>query len=114
MTDSYQGFDARVKNIGRKRARLSKGYVSQITDDGLIVFRPKKRKFEFPLRGLTFVVIGFLVLKGVILAHVGTPLYQERVAALRDGMLVERVGAMVMQLDPVSESIGGKLRPFLR
>lgn len=114
MSDVYQGFDTRLRNISRKRARLADGYVSKVTKDGLIVFRPKHRKTTFPVRGLVLLMVGFFLFKAMIMAHLGGLLYEERVAALNEGTLVEQAGAYVMQADPVTQTIASKLRPFLR
>ncbi len=114
MSDAYSGFDSRLRKIDRKRARLANGYKSKVSKDGLIVFKPKRRQAGFPLRALVLLIIGFFVFKGMIMAHIGTSLYEQRVAALMEGTLVEQAGAYVMQTDPVTERIAQKLRPFLQ
>lgn len=114
MSDAYQGFEHRLRKIGRKRARLADGYVSKVGRDGLIVFKPRRRQGGISLRGLVFLVVGFFCFKGLIMAHLGAPLYEERVETLRSGSIVEQVGGFVMQPDPVTQSIAAKLRPFLR
>ena len=114
MSDVFQSFDARLKKIDRKRSRLSRGYVSQVGRDGLIVLRPKRRQRSFPLRGLTFLIVGFFCFKGLIRAHLGSTLYEQRVETLNSGSIVEQIGAFVMQTDPVTQSISSKIRPLLR
>ncbi|WP_294614647.1 hypothetical protein [Roseovarius sp.] len=114
MSDAFQGFDTRLKAIDEKRARMGRGYVGRVGKDGLIVFRPKRRKGGFPLRGVVYLAAGFIFFKAVIIAHVGASLYQERLAQLAEGSVVEQAGAAVMQPDAVSAMLAGKLRPFLR
>ncbi|WP_297768540.1 hypothetical protein [uncultured Roseovarius sp.] len=114
MTDAFQGFDTRLKTINRKRTRLERGYVSKVGKDGLIIFRPKRRKGGIPLRGLIYLVAGFVFFKAVIIAHLGGPLYGERVAQLAEGSIVEQAGAVVMQPDPLSVMLAAKIRPALR
>jgi hypothetical protein len=114
MSEAFQGFDSRLKAIGRKRTRLAQGYVSKVGKDGLIIFRPKRRKSGLPLRGLLYLVLGFTFFKAVIIAHLGAPLYADRLAQLAQGSIVEQAGAVVMQSDPVSQMLSGYLRPILR
>lgn len=114
MTNTYQGFDARLKKIDRNRARLANGYSAKVTKDGLIVFRPKRRSQGFSVRGLAFLVLGFFLFKGMILAHLGGTVYEQRVAALKEGTVVEQAGAFVMKTDNVSATIAQYLRPFVK
>jgi len=114
MTNSYQGFDARLKKIDRNRARLANGYSAKVTREGLIVFRPKRRAQGFSVRGLAFLVLGFFLFKAMILAHLGITVYEQRVAALQTGTMVEQAGAFVMQNEQVSATIAQYLRPILK
>jgi hypothetical protein len=110
MSDGYSGFQNRLRRIDRRHVRLAQGYESRVGKDGLIVFRPKRRSRGFPLRGIVLLGLGFCVFKGVILAHTGETLYEQRLAALGSGTYVEQAGAWVMQVDPVTQAIGAKLR----
>lgn len=114
MTNTYQGFDARLKKIDRSRARMAHGYAAKVTSDGLIVFRPKRRAQGFSVRGLAFLVLGFFLFKGMILAHLGGTVYDQRVDALQSGTVVEQAGAFVMQQDRVSATVAQYLRPFVK
>ena len=114
MSNAYQGFDNRLKKIGRKRARMARGYVSKVGRDGLIVFRPKRNEGGFPIRGLALLVIGFFCFKGLVLAHLGQETYTTRVDQLGSGSVVEQAGAFVMQADPVSQFIAQKMRPLVQ
>ncbi len=114
MSNSYAGFDARLKKIDRNRARLANGYSAKVTRDGLIVFRPKRRTQSFSVRGLAMLVLGFFLFKAMILAHLGDTTYEQRVTALQTGTVVEQAGAFVMQKDRVSVIMSQYLRPFLK
>lgn len=113
-TNTYEGFDARLKKIDRNRARLANGYSAKVTSDGLIVFRPKRRAQGFSVRGLVFLVLGVFLFKAMILAHLGGAIYDQRVDALKSGTVVEQAGAFVMHKDPVSATIAQYLRPFVK
>ena len=112
MSDVREGFDNRLRRIERRHSNLSRGYVARIGRDGLIELHPRRGRRAFPWRGALFLVVGFLVFKGIIMANLGDALYQERIAALRDGAPVEQVGAFIMQPDPVSQAVAAKLIPL--
>lgn len=114
MTNAYDAFDSRLKKIDRSRTRLSRGYAAKVTTDGLIVFRPKRQRARVSLRGLVFLALGFVLFKAMILAHLGSGLYEQRLEALRGGSVIEQGGAFVMQVDPVSQAVAQHLRPLLR
>lgn len=114
MSDAFQAFDARLEAIARKRAKMEHGYVGKVSNNGLIVFRPKRRRAAIPVRGLVYILAGFVFFKAVIIAHLGIGLYEERLTQLAQGTFVEQAGAMVMQPDRLSEMLAAKLRPVFR
>ncbi len=111
---NFAGFEARLKKIDRRRTRLAQGYKGTVTRDGLIVFRPSRRQRGIPLRAVVLLIVGFFVFKGMVMAHTGTTIYDERVDALQAGTMVEQAGAFLMQSDPVTLGIAQQLRPFLQ
>lgn len=111
--DSFESFDARCKNLDRKKARMAAGYSAKVTNEGLIVFRPKRRGTGFSVRGFAMLVVGFFVFKAIILAHLGSTVYDQRVASLNEGTVIEQAGAFVMQSDPVTLEIATHLHPLL-
>ncbi len=113
MTNSYDGFEARLKKIDLKRAKMAYGYKGSVNRDGLIVFRPTRRQRGIPLRAIVMLIVGFFVFKGMVMAHTGAATYGERIAALENGTLVEQAGAFAMQSDPITVGIAQQLRPFL-
>ncbi|MEC7963664.1 MAG: hypothetical protein VX083_01170 [Pseudomonadota bacterium] len=114
MSDAFNEFDDRLRRIDKSRARLKNGYVTVVDRDGLIVVRPKRRRASFPWRGLVFLICGFLGFKALLMASMGFGNYQDRVAKLHEGGLVEVAGGYLMQPDPVSEYLAIQMRPYLK
>lgn len=112
MADLYNDFDNRRRRIELRHARLSHGYVAKLGDDKLIIFKPRPHRRRAVLGIVVLVLCAFVVFKGVVLAHLGSALYSERVAALAEGYTVERVAATILQPDVVSSAIAARLRPF--
>lgn len=111
---NYAGFEARLKKIDKNRTRMAQGYKGAVSRDGLIVFRPARRQRGIPLRAIVLLIVGFFVFKGMVMAHTGSAIYEERVAALQAGTLIEQAGAFMMQSDPVTIGIAQQLRPILK
>lgn len=112
MTDTQNGFASRLKMVERKHVRLARGYDCKVGRDGLIVFKPKRRKTTFPLKGLTLLVLAFFCFKALVMAQIGASIYAERVETLRQGPLFEQIGAFIMQADPVTTLIAQKVAPL--
>ncbi|NCQ25567.1 MAG: hypothetical protein COW54_03650 [Rhodobacteraceae bacterium CG17_big_fil_post_rev_8_21_14_2_50_63_15] len=114
MSEAFQAFDSRLEAIARKRAQMERGYVGKVSKNGLIVFRPKRRRASVPVRGLVYVIAGFVFFKAVVIAHLGLALYEDRLVQLSQGSFVEQAGAIVMQPDRLSEMLAANMRPLLR
>lgn len=111
MADAnFDNFDRRLERILRQHQRLSKGYVTTVTRDGLIVARPRRRGLPFiPWRGiLAALVLAFLV-KVMLFVSMGAAAYEERVAHLAAGTPVEQVGAYVLAADQATLWIADKV-----
>ena len=67
---------------------------------------PKRRSFLGPI--VFLLVCGFL-LKGVMYQQIGAQTYTTRVAGLMASEGVDRVGGWLMQADPVTVYIAGKV-----
>jgi len=111
---SQNGFGARIKNVQRKHMRMAHGYDAKVSRDGLIVFRPKRRKVGIPLRWIVVALAGAIFFKGLIIANLGVAAYADRVEALRGGSAINQIGAFVMQPDRASVYISGKLAPIFK
>lgn len=95
-------FDKRLKRIVRRHEKMSNGVVRTVNSDGLIIAKPRLFRPRFPLKTLLVVLfLGFLF-KGFLLAYMGEAQYTDRVTGLEAGGAVEKVGAWVMQPDPVT------------
>ncbi len=106
-------FDHRVDRLSKRHQALAKGYDLRLRADGLLVPKPRRAAPRVPLKALVVFVTGFLLFKGVMLAHIGPEAYQDRLALLQDGTMVERGSVWVLQIDPVSEFVAQQLRPYL-
>ena len=113
MSDAFDEFDNRLRRINRSRVILARGYVSVVGEDGLIVAKPRPNPRRFPLRVLVFGIILYLAFKVLLLSFLGTSVYRDRIEALRQGSLIERAGAVVMQADPVSMRLAEKIGRYL-
>jgi len=102
-------FHARIDKVERNRACLARGYAATVGRDGLIVFRPRRRRAALPIRGFALSVAGFFCFKAVVLLHLGTFAYQDRGNALAAGNVAEQIGAWIMQIDPVSRAIAAQV-----
>ena len=113
MADAnLRSFDKRMERIVRKHQRLARGYVPAITEDGLIVAKPK-RSVKLPWRSvLLLLVVGF-GFKMYLFASIGPEAYETRIARLAQGTQVERMGAWMMTADPVTVSVAERLAPIL-
>ncbi len=112
MTYTQNGFSARLRKVQRSHARMARGYHSKVGADGLIVFRPKRRKMSFPLRGFVLLIMGVLVFKGLIMAQSGADVYAARIDALKQGTALEQAGAVLMYADPVTQAVARKTSPL--
>lgn len=115
MSESFQEFDDRLRRIERKRRKLANGYELHMQNDGLIVARPRRmRSAGITPRGFITFVVGFMLFKGVLIATLGVLGYEDRVVSLAQGSTVEKAGAWIMQVDPVSREIASWVSPYLK
>ncbi|WP_299688373.1 hypothetical protein [uncultured Tateyamaria sp.] len=106
-------FQTRVGTVQRQHKAMSHGYTTEMRGDGLIVVKPKRAmRRGFPLRGLLVLVLGFFAFKGFMLASLGEVTYNERVAKLGNGTMVEQAGAWVMQTEPLTTFLAGFIEPL--
>lgn len=111
-TTANNGFDARIKRVQRNHLRMARGYEAKVGRDGLIVFRPKRRKPRLPVRGLVVLIAAFFAFKVLVLMQIGDVAYQARVDAMMSGSFDERMGGIVLQIDPLTRTIAWQLAPL--
>lgn len=115
MADAKQiQFSQRLRRIDRHHRKLARGYVASINHDGLIIARPRRQTSLFPMRGLFLCLLTLLAFKGFLFAQLGQTSFDERVARLQSGTIVEKMGAFAMQADPATVWIAEQIRPFIR
>lgn len=110
---NHRNFEARMGKINRRHQKLQRGYVMSVGHDGLIIAEPRERRMSVPWRGILFILTGFLLVKGMMLAQVGAESYQARVDRLAAGNQVEKVGAYVLHADPITVWIADQVAPWL-
>lgn len=100
----YKGadFSRRVKKLEKQHQRLSKGYVTTVNHDGLVVARVRREGFRIPFRGLLFLAVAFIGFKAVMYSSSGQEAYTERLALLQQGTIAERAGAWILAPDVVT------------
>lgn len=105
MADTnMQNFDRRMEKLIRKHQRLARGYVPAITDDGLIVARPR-RSIRLPWRPFLWLAVAAFVVKVAAVSILGPEAYNAKVADLTAGTEMQRVGAWVMNADPITVAL---------
>ena len=110
----FDEFDRRVRRISRRQTKLSHGYVTTVTDDGMVVAKPKRKSRWGTVRSLILLAIVMVAFKGVLHARLGGVEYQARIDALSAGTAVEKAGAWVMTADPLTAFISGHVSSLVR
>lgn len=114
MADAnMQNFDQRLRRISKQHRKLAGGYVTSVNHDGLIIARPRRHGPRFPWKGLMLTAAMFLLFKGFLFASLGEITYEERVAKLRAGTVVEQAGAFAMQADPATLWVSSQIRRYI-
>lgn len=109
----YDEFDRRMRRITRRQTKLSRGYVTSVNDDGLVVAKPKRKMGRGTVRGLAIVMVVLMLFKGVLHSQLGASGYAERVEALANGSAFEKAGAVLMSADPITVWLAGKIGNYL-
>lgn len=106
MASAQMPFQKRLRKIVRSHQRMNHGVAHVMREDGLIVARPRVYNPKFPLRGLLLLIGAALLFKGYIYASLGATVYDERVAQLAEGQIIEKAGAWIMQADILTVTVG--------
>lgn len=109
----YDEFDRRMRRITRRHTQLSRGYVTSVNDDGLVVAKPKRKFSRSTLRGIAIVVLVLMLFKGVLYSQLGPSGYAERLEGLSNGSAFEKVGAVLMAADPITVWLAGHIGNYL-
>ncbi|PCJ09099.1 MAG: hypothetical protein COB16_05545 [Rhodobacteraceae bacterium] len=114
MSEEHHQFLSRVRRLERKHNEMSYGYTAQVRSDGLIVISPKKIQSRISARSVVLFLAAFLLFKGFLIASIGLDGYQDRLAKLQAGSMLEQGGAVIMTADPLSQMIAQEIGPILR
>lgn len=110
----FDEFERRMRRINRRHSKLSQGYVTAVTGDGLVVAKPHRRGNRGMIRGLIVICVIVVLFKGILHAQLGPQAYQDRVDALASGTMIEQAGAWVMTADPVTLWLSSKVVSLVR
>jgi hypothetical protein len=114
MVETKENFVKRLNGLGRKHAKMTRGYTTKVGRDGLLTVKPRRARNGFPIMGLLLLVGGFFAFKAVMLAAVGPVTYNERLAKLQRGTVIEQAGAKVLGIDPVTRALADFAGPVIR
>ena len=110
MASSQVHFEKRLRRIVKTHQAMANGVVHTVDSNGLIVARPRIYNPRFPLRGLILLIATAFFFKGYIYTSLGATTYDERVAGLAEGTLIEQAGAWIMQADTATIAVSTVLR----
>lgn len=113
MTVKQLEFSQRVHRLNKKHAKLNRGYRATMRKDGLVVMKPQRIRSAVPAKMLLICLAGLFAFKTFLLTSLGASAYQYRVDSLAEGTSVEKAGAWVMQIDPVSEFLAAQITAYL-
>ena len=101
-------------NVARFEKMRAKGYGFDAAGTlGRSYFNPTTRKRRSYLLPFVVVLCAGFGLKGMIYQSVGAKSYDQRVQALQVGEGFDRLGGWLMQADPVTVFVAGKIREGL-
>ena len=114
MEDAQRRFYQRCRTVRRKHLRMANGYVTRLDRSGVILQTPIQRARPAVWRALGLAMIGALSIKALILSGMGADAYEAKRSALVDGNGVERAGALLMAVDPLTARVAERLGPHIR
>ncbi len=106
MTKQQDMFDERYRRVLKRHRQLSRGYVTTLEKTGVIAHKPIRQIREAVSLSALLLPFGILfVLKAAIVTVLGEEGYRQQVDVLREGGFVEQMGAVFMQVDPITEPL---------
>ena len=115
MVYTKEDFNSRVGAVSKKSARCGKNeFVTRIDNNGVVVVKAKRRGFQFPVKGFGLMVLGFFCFKAFMLSANGPEAYSDRLAILKNGTVIEAMGARILSVDPVTQFIADQAGPLFR
>ncbi|WP_298857900.1 hypothetical protein [uncultured Sulfitobacter sp.] len=115
MVYTKEDFNSRVGSVSKKSARRGKNaFVTRIDNNGVVVVKAKRRGLQFPVKGFGLMVLGFFCFKALMLSANGPEAYSDRLTILKNGTMIEAMGARVLAVDPVTQFIADQAGPLFR
>ena len=114
LGDEKNQFTKRLKRLDRKNRDFERGFTTQLRSDGLLIVKPKRRVFGISGKTVILFLAAFIGFKGLAVAHMGPTTYEDRLAQLEEGTVIEQGAAWVMQPDPASLFVAGHLNKYLK
>lgn len=103
MTKQQDMFDERYRRVLKRHRQLSRGYVTKLQKNGVIVHKPIAHVREAMSFSTLLLPFGILfVLKAAIVTVLGEDGYRQQVDLMREGGFIEQIGAVFMQIDPIT------------
>ena len=115
MVETKDHFSRRLTGLERKHAKMGKyGVYTRVDKNGVVSLKAKRARIYFPAKGLLILAASFFVFKAFILSANGPDAYNDRLAMLESGTVVEVIGARLLQVDPLTQLIANQIGPLLR
>jgi hypothetical protein len=113
MQDALTSFRKREQSLRRKHVRMSQGYVTRMTRNGLIEQVPDNKLGGVGLKIVVRLVLVMVAFKVLTLAWIGDVAYAGHLEALTQGAAHEKAGAWLMQIDPATRMLADLISPLL-
>ncbi|WP_305969887.1 MULTISPECIES: hypothetical protein [unclassified Mameliella] len=113
MDDAQRSFYKREQALRRKHVRMSHGYVTRMNRNGVIEQVPQSRMSGLGLHLILRLAVAVMLFKVVALAWLGDAKYAGHIERLSQGVIYEKVGAWILQVDPVTRMLADFLTPAI-
>lgn len=115
MSVNVETFDKRLNRVTRKHQAMSRGYTFRLDKkSGLVSIKPKRAKGASPISLFLAVLMIGLLFKAVVLANIGPAAYDDKVAALRSGTVVEQASVYLLDRGNMTNTLATFVGGFLR
>lgn len=108
-----QNFKLRIRRINEIHRNGGGFEAAGTLGQSFYTYHRSRRDRRPVLRPALTVLAVFVCFKAITLAHLGAADYTGRLDGLRAGNLVQRMGAQLMAIDPITEAAAAGIRPLL-
>lgn len=103
MAKPQDAFNKRTNTVRKQQAKMAQGYSVVLDKNGIMKHRPKRINFNPGSLTVLFPLVAiFMAFKGFAVSKLGLETYVAHLSALQQGNVVDRVGAFLMGLDPLT------------